>query len=128
MQLLGTFLCRKPAVGSGALPNSQMLDKAGISVDNSERMAAETGKQGKDETSLGAGSVTSADKKAGEKPQLFLAASGLPTVPQRLAQRIWDLDFIEMEEFLPSNKTVQALEVSRLGGDSLPSTAESQSD
>ena len=33
---------------------------------------------------------------------------------EKLAQRIWDLDFIEMEEFLPSNKTVQALEVSGL--------------
>ena len=54
------------------------------------------------------------DKKAGEKPQLFLAASGLPTVSEKLAQRIWDLDFIEMEEFLPSNKMVQALEVSGL--------------
>ena len=50
-------------------------------MDNSELVAAETGKQAKDYTQLRAGSVTSADKKAREKPQLFLAASGLPTAP-----------------------------------------------
>jgi len=48
------------------------------------------------------------------KPQLFLAASGLPTVSQKLAQQIWDMNFVEMEEFLPSNRTVQALEISGL--------------
>ena len=51
------------------------------------------------------------------KPQLFLATSGLPTVPQKLAQRIWDMDFVEMEEFLPSNRTVQASEISGLARD-----------
>lgn len=59
---------------------------------------------------LGGGN-SSTVKKTEEKPQLFLAASGLPTVSQKLAQRIWALDFIEMEEFLPANKTVQALEI-----------------
>ena len=48
---------------------------------------------------------------------MFLEAPGLPTVPMELAQRIWDLDFIEMEEFLPSNRTVQALEVSGMTKD-----------
>ena len=46
------------------------------------------------------------------KSHLFLAALSLPTIPLKLAQLIWDLDFIKMEEFLPFNKTVQALEVS----------------
>ena len=35
-----------------------------------------------------------------------LYASVLP----KLAQQIWDLEFVEMEEFHPSNKTMQALE------------------
>ena len=41
--------------------------------------------------------------------QHYLAAPGLSTIPTKLAQRIWDLDFIEMEEFLPSSRTMQLL-------------------
>ena len=41
-------------------------------------------------------------------PQHFLAAPGLPT--SKLAQKIWDLEFVEMEEFLPTNRTLQALD------------------
>ena len=42
--------------------------------------------------------------------QLLLPAPGLPTISQKLAQRIWGLEFIEMEEFFLSNKTVSMLE------------------
>ena len=44
------------------------------------------------------------------KPQYFLVAPGLLTITSKLAQQIWDLEFVEMEEFCPSNKTMQALE------------------
>ena len=44
----------------------------------------------------------------------YLVAPGLPTISRKLAQRIWELDFIEMEEFLPTNKTIQALELARV--------------
>ena len=40
----------------------------------------------------------------------FLPAPGLPTVSNKLAQKIWELEFVDMEEFLPSNKTINALE------------------
>ena len=40
----------------------------------------------------------------------FLPAPGLPTVSNKLAQKIWKLEFVDMEEFLPSNKTINALE------------------
>ena len=43
-------------------------------------------------------------------PQHVLAAPGLPTVSRKLAQRIWALELIEMEEFFPTNKVVQSLE------------------
>jgi len=46
----------------------------------------------------------------GKTPPFLLAAPGLLTVWSKLAQLIWDLDFIELEELLPSNKTIQALE------------------
>ena len=32
-------------------------------------------------------------------PQHFLAAPGLPTITSKLAQKIWDLEFVEMEEW-----------------------------
>ena len=44
----------------------------------------------------------------------YLVAPGLPTISRKLAQCIWELDFIEMEEFLPTNKTIQALELARI--------------
>ena len=40
-----------------------------------------------------------------------------PQFPRKLAQQIWDMDFVEIEEFLPSNRTVQALEISGLARD-----------
>ena len=39
-----------------------------------------------------------------EKLLFLLPDPGLPTVPLKLAQRIWSLEFIEMEEFLPSHE------------------------
>ena len=52
----------------------------------------------------------SKENKGGAIPQHVLAAIGLPTVSKKLAQRIWALEFLEMEEFLPTNKAVQSLE------------------
>ena len=52
----------------------------------------------------------SKEDKGGAIPQHVLVAPGLPTVSKKLAQRIWALKFIEMEEFLPTNKMVQSLE------------------
>ena len=40
----------------------------------------------------------------------FLPAPGLPTVPNKLAQKIWELEFVDMEELLPSSKMINALE------------------
>lgn len=44
-------------------------------------------------------SVSGQEVKRGKKAsvQHYLATPGLPTVPTKLAQRIWDIDFIEME-------------------------------
>jgi len=43
------------------------------------------------------------------KLQHFLAAPEVPTISQCMAQHIWDLEFVEMEDFLPSNNAVQVL-------------------
>lgn len=65
----------------------------------------------------GGDQVEQSPQDSSEKPtsrpaplQLLLPAPGLPTVSHKLAQKIWGLEFIEMEEFLPSNKTVLMLE------------------
>lgn len=56
----------------------------------------------------------SSKKQLGNRPTVtklhFLPAIGLPTLSNKLAQKIWDLEFVEMEEFLPSNRTIQAME------------------
>ena len=52
----------------------------------------------------------------------YLVAPGLPTISRKLAKRIWELDFIEMEEFLPTNKAIQALELARITETGLQST------
>ena len=39
-----------------------------------------------------------------EQRMFLLPDPGLPTVPLKLTQRIWSLEFIEMEEFLPSHE------------------------
>ena len=49
------------------------------------------------------------DKALQSVAKLF--ASGLPTIPSKLAQHKWELEFLEMEEFLPTNKVIQALEL-----------------
>ena len=67
------------------------------------------------------GDATGGNKedKGGAIPQYVLAAPGLPTVSRKLAQRVWALEFIEMEEFLPTNKVVQSLE----SGDGTPGSS-----
>ena len=56
----------------------------------------------------------SSKKQLGNRPTVtkshFLPAPGLPTLSNKLAQKIWDLEFVEMEEFLPSNRMIQAIE------------------
>lgn len=43
-------------------------------------------------------------------PELYLGAPSLPTITFKLAPKIWALEFVEIEEFLSTNRTVQALD------------------
>ena len=67
------------------------------------------------------------DQPVKEKPQHYLASPGLrfPLSLIVLAQRIWNTEFVEMEEFLPSNRTIQTLE-SLEGVNSLPGSVPQQ--
>ena len=88
----------------GQMPSNSQLQRVGVTLDHQTEPAANT-------IPLEV-TVPSQDLEGGKEkpPPFFLAAPGLPTVPSKLAQRIWDIDFIELEELLPSNKTIQALE------------------
>jgi hypothetical protein len=51
-------------------------------------------------TSLSA-SGTSGDT-AESKPTRYLVAKGLPTIPMKVVLKVWNLEFVEMEDFLPT--------------------------
>ena len=100
----------------GQMPSNSQLQRVGVTLDHQTEPAANT-------IPLEV-TVPSQDLKGGKGklPPFFLAAPGLPIVPSKLIQHIWDLDFIELEELLCSNKTIQALEegaTSRPEGSSL---------
>ena len=40
-------------------------------------------------------------EKAEVKPARYLVAKGLPTLPRKLAEMVWRLEYVDMEEFLP---------------------------
>jgi len=104
---------RKLAIGDWGV--IQQLERAGIQVEN-PMIEMDNQPIVEDQPAVEDGGAVPVKVSEG-KPQLFLAVSGLPTVPQKLAQRIWDIDFVEMEEFFPSNRTVQAPEISGLARD-----------
>ena len=99
------FLC-KPEVGTDA-----QLQWVNVTLDHQMESAAKN--------TLLEVTVPSQGWKR-ETPALLIGSTS--TVPSKLVQCIWDLDFIELEELLPSNKIIQALEegvISRPDGSSL---------
>ena len=50
------------------------------------------------------GSMEHADKAVAKLAQ-YLAAKGLPTLPMKLVEKVWNLDYVDMEEFLPTPRS-----------------------
>jgi hypothetical protein len=44
------------------------------------------------------------------EPKLYLVAKGLPTLPMKVVERIWDLEFVVMEDLLPAPRTLRLAE------------------
>ena len=44
------------------------------------------------------------------KPKRYLVAKGLPTLPVKLTERVWGLEYMDMEEFLPAPQAVRLAE------------------
>ena len=54
------------------------------------------------------GTSTSQDKDA--KPARFLVVKGLPTLPTKLVEKAWNMEFVEMEDFLPAPRSLRPAE------------------
>ena len=46
-------------------------------------------------------------EKAEMKPARYLVAKGLPTLPTKLVEKVWNLEYVEMEEFLPMPRALR---------------------
>ena len=44
-----------------------------------------------------------------DKPTRYLVAKGLPTIPTKLVEKVWSLDYVDMEEFLPTPSLQESL-------------------
>ncbi len=51
--------------------------------------------------------------KAVAKPSRYLVAKGLPTLPMKLVEKVWNLEFVDMEEFLPTPRSLHLAEQGR---------------
>ena len=49
-------------------------------------------------------------EKADAKPIRHLVAKGLPTLPTKLVERVWCLEYVDMEEFLPAPRSLRLAE------------------
>ena len=47
------------------------------------------------------------------KPARYLIAKGLPTLPMRTAEKAWNMEYIDMEEFLPASRSLCLAEQTR---------------
>ena len=49
-------------------------------------------------------------EKPEAKPARYLVAKGLPTLPTKLVEKVWNLEYVEMEEFLPTPRALRIAE------------------
>ena len=51
--------------------------------------------------------------KAEPRPLRYLVEKGLPTLPTKLVERVWNLEYVDMEEFLPAPRSLRIAEQGR---------------
>ena len=49
-------------------------------------------------------------EKPEAKPARYLVAKGLPTLPTKLVEKVWNLEYVEMEELLPTPRALRIAE------------------
>ena len=110
----------------GALPPADVIQNLGLSVFPTSR--------GNKQLDSGVGSLASiiplltslplggdSREKGDAKSSRYLVAKGLPTLPIKLVDRIWNLEYVDMEEFLPAPQSLRLAEQ----GKPVPSLQES---
>ena len=58
----------------------------------------------------GISTPSNASESADTKPSRYLVAKGLPTLPMKVVEKAWNLEFVEMEELLPSPRSLRLAE------------------
>ena len=99
------FLSRRAVIG---VTNCMQLGNAGIQIDGTHTAATGGDNKvhvGEKQPAMGSSRAHSSKKSF---PKYFWQHQAYPTVSHTL-KCTWDFDFIEMEEFLPSNKMMRAL-------------------
>ena len=51
--------------------------------------------------------------KAEPRPLRYLVEKGLPTLPMKLLERVWNLEYVDMKEFLPAPRSLCIAEQGR---------------
>lgn len=54
--------------------------------------------------------TTDPKEKAEGKPLRYLVEKGLPTLPMKLVEKAWNLEFVNMEEFFPAPRSLRLAE------------------
>ena len=57
--------------------------------------------------------LADSDKKGEQKLSRFPVAKGLPTLPTKLVDRAWKKEYVDMEEFLPTSRSLRLAEQGR---------------
>ena len=52
----------------------------------------------------------SQQEKIEPKTAMYRVANGLPTLPTKLVEKVWNFEFVEMEEFLPAPRSLRIAE------------------
>ena len=96
------------------MPSSEALRGLGLGCSDAAReQPPEDPKIPSHPSSPGLTSVSSSGtqlEKAEMKPARYLVVKGLPTLPTKLVEKVWNLEYVEMEEFLPMPRVLRRVE------------------
>ena len=92
----------------GSVPTREAVQNLGIQTMEDKPPAESSASEGNNPFSAlipwlaGISGGSSQLEKAESKPSRYLVAKGLPTLPMKLVEKVWNLEYVDMEEFLPA--------------------------
>ena len=97
----------------GTVPSPEVIRGLGLPIAREEREEQrEGGMESAAPNNLAAiipllNSVPAETREKGElKPSRYLVAKGLPTLPVKLVEKAWNKEYVDMEEFLPTPRSI----------------------